>query len=102
MQLPFSLHLLWLVPAVLCAGTLSVQAAPATKDARAEKMRARIEARFTAADADKDGAISRAEFSAKGNTRFDEVDANTDDKVTREELDSFVRDRIKTKRAKKS
>ena len=44
-------------------------------------------------DTDKDGAVSKAEWTAAGRPaeRFDAVDANKDGKVTAEELDAAMK-----------
>ena len=40
-------------------------------------------------DGDKDGKVSRAEWSAKGDTMFNESDANKDGFITRDEAQAF-------------
>jgi hypothetical protein len=54
------------------------------------------------ADANKDGAVSQAEFSAAALTRFDKADANKDGTVTKEERQAArkaMRDEWQAKRA---
>ncbi|KFN51395.1 EF-hand domain-containing protein [Arenimonas composti] len=68
--------------------------APATdaeRDARRGEWRERAEARFNAADADKDGLIDRAEAAAFGErfvARFDRLDRDKDGKLSQDELRS--------------
>lgn len=62
-----------------------------------DERRAAMEERFKKADTNGDGALSKSEAQAAGNTRlldhFDAIDANKDGKVTPEELRSFWQQR---------
>ncbi len=53
-------------------------------------------------DADKDGKVSKAEWSAKGDTMFNESDANKDGFITREEAQAFHEKRMEKWKAKKA
>lgn len=67
---------------------------------RAERQ-ARFNERFTRADADGDGALSRAEAEKEMPRlarRFDALDANQDDRVTREEIDAARKARAARRR----
>lgn len=55
---------------------------------------------FERADTNKDGAISQAEFRAKGDAMFGKLDANKDGKITKAESDA-ARERWKQKRLEK-
>ena len=86
------------LPLVLCLGlaaagaTAADLAAPETGPHAGR--RAELEARFAAADADRDGRLDRVEAATVGDRLvgfFDRLDADTDGKLTREELASAAR-----------
>lgn len=63
--------------------------------AQAQYSKGTYETRFTSADKNKDGKLSRAEASAgltpTVNKEFDKMDANKDGFVTRQERDDWMR-----------
>ena len=81
------------LPLALClglaaTGTLAAGTAPSADGPRAER-RAALEARFVAADVDRDGRLDRVEAAAVGERfahRFDRLDKDADGELTREEL----------------
>lgn len=62
-----------------------------------DERRTEMQERFKKADTNGDGALSKAEVQAAGNTRmlehFDAIDANKDGKITPEELRAFWQQR---------
>ena len=80
-------------PLALCLGLaaagVSAADVPAPGDTARAERRAQFEARFTAADADRDGRLDRVEAEAAGSHLvrfFDRLDADADGELTREEL----------------
>jgi EF hand len=84
----------------LVAGTIvagwCAQAAPAqslgagASGERLAAVRQKLQEWLQHVDTDGDGAISRAEYAAQSDARFNRVDANGDGKVTEEELDAAL------------
>lgn len=70
------------------------------REARGGRGSDRVAKQFQAADKDRDGRVTKAEFLDKMPPWFARADANRDGKVTRQELDAFIADR-KAKRAKR-
>lgn len=54
------------------------------------------------ADSDKDGKVSKAEWSAKGDAMFNESDTNRDGFITRDEAQAFHAKRMEKWKAKKA
>lgn len=71
------------IPAMAVA--LSLSAGTALADHHKSGGKDRMGHYFTKMDSNKDGVITRAEFTAKSNKMFDKLDMNNDGKVTREE-----------------
>lgn len=71
------------IPAV--AVVLSLSAAPALANKHDGDHHKRGGHHFTKMDTNKDGVITRAEFTAKTNKMFDKMDANKDGKITKAE-----------------
>ena len=53
-------------------------------------------------DADKDGKVSKAEWTAKGDTMFNESDTDKDGFITRDEAQAFRAKRMEKWKAKKA
>lgn len=69
-------------------GAVAADSAP-DRDARRAEWKAKAEARFVAADADRDGRLDRVEAQSAGERlarHFDRLDADADGELTREEL----------------
>jgi Ca2+-binding EF-hand superfamily protein len=93
--------LLILIAAISSAvsGIAYTQTAPAESTGTAPpKYRAKFDAKFSAADRDADGALTKGEAQAAGWQRlvdhFDGIDTNKDGKVTRDEIRAFLRSRL--------
>lgn len=91
--------LIWLIPALTLSAVPALAEMPAPPKTPAEKaaMRARIDAevdaQFRKTDTNKDGMISRAEFTAvspKKAAYFDLADMNRDGSLSRDELGAVV------------
>lgn len=81
--------------ATLAAAAVSLDACAAGGGSRADRVAAKMKERFSAADTDHDGFISRTEADS-GMPRiaqhFDQVDANHDGKLSPDEIAAYVRE----------
>ena len=64
---------------------------------KAKKFRAKMDARFKAADKNNDGKLSKEEASDRLKSRFEKIDADKDGQLTREEIKKAFKDRHKAK-----
>jgi Ca2+-binding EF-hand superfamily protein len=80
--------------AVLAA--LSLSACATTSESRSQKIAEKAQERFSAADSNHDGYLSRDEASA-GTPRlaahFDEIDSNGDGQLSKEEILAYLKQR---------
>jgi Ca2+-binding EF-hand superfamily protein len=86
------------------SGTVSMQEITAGMkkagaDVRDRKSHARGEAKFAAADKDKDGTLDKEEAKAMPRVakHFDEIDADKDGTVSKEEIHTFMKEHHKSK-----
>ena len=82
------IRLLALCLGVAATGAFAADTTPSADGARAER-RAAMEARFAAADVDRDGRLDRVEAATIGERfvhRFERLDKDADGELTREEL----------------
>ncbi len=64
---------------------------------KAKKFRAKMDARFKAADKNNDGKLSKEEASDRLKSRFEKIDVDKDGQLTREEIKKYFKDRHKAK-----
>ena len=74
---------------LLAGGVALANPGEADREARRAEWQAKAEARFAAADTDRDGRLDRVEAQAFGerfNRHFDRIDANRDGEVDKQEI----------------
>ena len=79
-------------------GTLDAAEMNAVIEEAVAKLRARMQARFAEADANKDGEVTREEFVNARGAWFDSVDTNADGAIDPAELKAYLAERSRKAR----